>query len=505
LETTERTEFDPLQGDVQADVAIVGGGITGVTAAHLLKEEGKRVALVEMGRIGQGTTGNTTAKLTVGQSLVYAKLRSSHGPDAAKLFAESNRDAISQMAEIVRRLEIVCDWEPASNYVYTESSAGRGKLEAELDAMRDAGIAAELTRETDLPFPVAGAIRVDDQAQLHPLKYLAALAARIPGDGSDVFEQTRARGVQSAETCVVQTAAGRILARHVVLATQLPFLDRGLFFAKAHPQKSHAVAALVERAAAPVGMYISIDGPTRSIRSAPAAGEGRYLIVGGESGRPGEEQQTERRYRALEEFMRERFGAGAGWRWSAHDYGPADGLPYIGRLRRGDEQVFVATGFAKWGLTKAMIAARILTDAIVGRPNPWAALYDTSRLTLRASATALATENARVGRHFVGDRLRPRPGEDGLPRLAPGQGAVLRIAGRHLAAFRDDSGALHVLSARCPHLGCIVGWNEADRTWECPCHGSRFTAEGTLAQGPATADLERRDLPDRRPPPAHAD
>jgi glycine/D-amino acid oxidase-like deaminating enzyme/nitrite reductase/ring-hydroxylating ferredoxin subunit len=486
LATTERTAFPPLRGDVQADVAVVGGGITGLTVAHLLKEEGKRVALVEMRQIGQGTTGYTTAKLTVGQSLVYAKLRAAHGPEASRLFAESNRDAISRTGELIERLGIHCDWEPASNYVYTESSTGLRKLDRELDAMRNAGVVADITRETELPFPVLAAIRVDDQAQFHPLKYLAGLAARMPGNGSEVFEETLVTGVRSAQTCVVETAAGRILARHVVVATQLPFLDRVFFFAKAHPQKSYLVAAQVEAAAAPVGMYISIDEPTRSIRSAPASGEKRYLIVGGETRRPGKEHQTTRRYRALEEFMYEQFGAEAGWRWSAHDYVPADGMPYIGRIRRRDDRVLVATGFAKWGLTKAMIAARIITDAVLGRPNPWAGLYDTGRVTPRASATALARENAHVAWRFLEDRLRPRRGQEGLQCLASGEGAVLRIGGRHLAAFRDGSGALHVLSARCPHLGCIVGWNEADRTWECPCHGSRFTAEGQLAQGPAT-------------------
>jgi glycine/D-amino acid oxidase-like deaminating enzyme/nitrite reductase/ring-hydroxylating ferredoxin subunit len=496
LATTERTAFPPLEGDVQADVAVVGGGITGVTVAYLLKAEGKRVALVEMGRIGQGTTGYTTAKLTVGQGLVYARLRSSHGREAARLFAESNRGAISQTAELVERLEIDCDWESASNYVYAESARGLAQLEVEVEAMREAGLAAELTRETELPFPVAGAVRIDDQAQFHPLEYLSGLVARIPGDGSEVFEETRATGVQSAESCVVETDAGRISARHVVVATQLPFLDRGLFFAKAHPQKSHAVAARVDERAAPVGMYINVEQPTRSIRSAPASGTSRYLIVGGESGRPGEEQKTDGRYRALEKFAREHFGAEADMRWSAHDYAPVDGLPYIGRLRRREERVFVATGFAKWGLTKAMIAARIVADAVVGRPNSWAGLYDAGRVTPRASAIALATENAHVARRFVGDRLRLRPREENLRRLPPGEGAVLRITGRHLAVFRDDSGALHIRSARCPHLGCIVGWNEADRTWECPCHGSRFTAEGELAQGPATEGLERRELPD---------
>ena len=490
LATAEIDEFPALEGDIQVDVAVVGAGITGVTVAHFLKREGKSVALLEMRRIGLGTTGNTTAKLTVGHSLVYAKLSSSHGPDSARLYAESNREAISQMDTLATELGIDCDWEPASNYVYTAS--GRlDRLEDELEAMRRAGILAEMTRETDLPFPVAGAIRVDEQAQFHPLKYLAGLVARIPGDGSHVFEQTLATGVKSGETAIVETSSGRVLAKHVVVASQLPFLDRGLFFAKAHPHKSFAVSAGVAEAQAPRGMYISIDEPTRSIRSAPSGDGRRQLIVGGESRRPGDEQNDEDAYRALDEFMRAEFGVEAELRWSAHDYVPADGLPYIGRLRRGDERLHVATGFAKWGLTKGMIAARIITDSIVGRPNQWAALYDTRRWTPRASAVSLAAENGRVARRFVADRIRPRSaGQD----IAPGEGAVVRVGLRHQAVYRDESGETHVLSARCPHLGCLVAWSEADKAWECPCHGSRFSAEGRLLQGPATTGLAREEL-----------
>jgi glycine/D-amino acid oxidase-like deaminating enzyme/nitrite reductase/ring-hydroxylating ferredoxin subunit len=453
------------------------------------------VALLEMRRVGLGTTGNTTAKLTVGHSLVYAKLSSSHGPDAARLYAESNREAISQMDTLATELGIDCDWEAVSNYVYTESSGRLAKLEEELQEMRNVGISAELARETDLPFAVAGAIRVDDQAQFHPIKYLRGLAARIHGDGSHVFEQTRAKTVESGKLAVVETNAGRVVARHVVVATQLPFLDRGLFFAKAHPQKSFAVSSEMDEGRAPRGMYISIDEPTRSIRSAPSRAATRHLIVGGESRRLGDERRDEQAYLALEEFMEGEFEVKSELRWSAHDYIPVDGLPYIGRLRRRDERIYVATGFAKWGLTKGTIAARILTDAIVGRSSPWAQLYDAARLAPRASAVSFVAENALVARLFVGDRLRPRPE---AARLASGEGAIIRAGHRHQAVYCDESGRRHVLSARCPHLGCLVAWNESDKEWECPCHGSRFSAEGQLLQGPATTGLERQ-LPGPEP------
>jgi len=497
LSTSESDDLPALEGDVEVDVAVVGGGITGVTVAHLLKREGKTVALLELGRIGQGTTGNTTAKLTVGQGLVYAELTTAHGPEAARLFGESNNDAIREMASLAVESGLDCDWEPASNFVYTESSGRLGKLQEELQAMRGAGITAELTCETDLPFAVAGAIRVDDQAQFHPTKYLAGLAALIPGDGSHVFERTSVTTVESGEPTVVETNGGRVLATHVVVATQLPFLDRGLFFAKAHPQKSFVVSAETASEHAPRGMYISIDEPTRSIRSAPSGEANRHLIVGGESRRPGDKQNDEQAYRALEDFMKAEFAVEAELRWSAHDYIPVDGLPYIGRLRRRDERIYVATGFAKWGLTKATIAGRIITDAIVDRFNSSAALYDTRRLTPRASATSFVTENARVARRFVGDRLRPRPES---ARLAPGEGAIVRAGARHHALYCDEFGTTHVLSARCPHLGCLVAWSEADKEWECPCHGSRFTAKGQLLQGPATTGLEREPARDETSP-----
>jgi nitrite reductase/ring-hydroxylating ferredoxin subunit len=281
-----------------------------------------------------------------------------------------------------------------------------------------------------------------------------------------------------------------VQAEHVVVATQLPFLDRGLFFAKAHPLKSCAIAAAVDSERAPRGMYISADHPTRSIRSAPAGDGRRFLIVGGEGHRPGEEPHTEERYARLERFLKERFGVdGAEFHWSTHDYAPLDRLPYIGRLRQGDDRLLVATGYAKWGMTKGTLAATILTDRILGRPNDDAELYDATRIDLRRSAPSFAKENARVGFAFFRDRIRPGAGRAAIEALRPGEGTIARVGRRQYAAYRDDDGRLHTLSARCTHLGCIVGWNAADRAWECPCHGSRFAADGTLVQGPATADL----------------
>jgi glycine/D-amino acid oxidase-like deaminating enzyme/nitrite reductase/ring-hydroxylating ferredoxin subunit len=497
IETTPETTYPQLGQNVDVDVVVVGAGITGVMTAWLLKQEGRRVALVDMLRVGEGATGYTTAKLTVGHNLIYADLLKKHGEETARAYAASNQWAIERLEELVSSHEIDCDWEHASNYVYTEDKERLSDLREEVEAARRAGVSAELTTETDLPFPVLGAVRIDAQAQFHPQKFLQGLAAQIVGDGSHVFEQTRVRDVRSGDHCVVSTdqSEGALRGCHVVLATHLPFLDRGLFFAKAHPQKSYAVAAQIAQSQAPFGMYISAEQPTRSVRSTPGANGSRFLIIGGEGHKPGRDDDTRRRYKTLETFLNDRFDSGeVVHRWSTHDFVPLDQLPYVGRLRRSDERLLIATGFAKWGLTKGVVAAAIVTDTILGRANPWATVYDAKRLSLKNSAAKFVAENAKVGSWFIGDRVRPRDGPDDINRLEPGEGTVARIGRRHVAAHRSDEGRLHALSARCTHLGCLVGWNQADRTWECPCHGSQFGADGSLLQGPATEPLPPVDL-----------
>jgi glycine/D-amino acid oxidase-like deaminating enzyme/nitrite reductase/ring-hydroxylating ferredoxin subunit len=485
------TDYPVASGAIEVDVAVVGAGITGTTAAYLLKQAGKSVALLESDRICAGATGYTSAKLTVGHSLVYRELIESFGVEAARRYARSNQQAIERVAAIVEKHSLDCDFERAANFVYTESSNSTRAIAVEVDAALRAGLDAHLTTETDLPYPVAAAIRVDQQAQFHPWKYVAGLAALVSGDGSHVLERTRATGVRTGDPCTVETATGTVRASYVVIATQLPFTDRGLFFTKAHPLKSYAIAAPIAEEQAPRGMYISIDQPTRSVRSTQGV-NGRILIVGGESHHPGEDRNPAARYGKLERFLEDRFGVDAAeWKWSTHDYIPLDGLPYIGRLSRSDERVLVATGYAKWGMTKGTLAAEILADAILGRPNENAALYDAHRRQLRRSALAFVKENSRVGLAFFRDRARPTHGRETIDALKPGEGTVARVGRKQVGAYRDDAGALHLLSARCTHLGCIVGWNAADRAWECPCHGSRFAADGTLVQGPATADLAK--------------
>ena len=485
--------FDELAGDVVADVAVIGGGIVGITTALLLTEAGAGVALLEADRLAHGVTGHTTAKVTSQHGLIYARLRSRFGLDGARTYADANETALAWIADRVERDRIDCDFRRRAAYVYATSSSERAQVEAETEAAAAAGLPAGMAEAVPLPFATDGAERFDDQAEFHVRRYLLALVDALAAGGCRIFEGTRAVEVDSHEQpAVVKTAGGRVVADQVVVATHYPFLDRSLAFARVHPERSYALVCRIA-GTPPDGMLISAGSPTRSVRAVPVDGE-ELLLVGGEGHRTGTGGDTEERYRRLEAFAREHWDVrSVEYRWSAQDNTTVDHVPYVGRLSPREQRVFMATGFAKWGMTGGTAAALLLADLLTGRENPWAALLDPSRLTLRASAPRLVKENLQAGLRFVGDRVtKPalRPAEE----LAAGEGDIVRLNGERVAAYRDDDGALHAVSPTCTHLGCQVNFNAAERSWDCPCHGSRFAPDGSVLQGPAVHRLERKPV-----------
>jgi glycine/D-amino acid oxidase-like deaminating enzyme/nitrite reductase/ring-hydroxylating ferredoxin subunit len=493
IASTDAPAFPRLDGDVSVDVAVIGAGITGITTATLLKRAGKTVALVESKRILHGATGYTTAKLTAGHNVIYTHLERHFGAEGARLYAAANQTAVETVARMAAEEGIDCDLERTRNFVYSESDDEVETLRDEADAARRAGLPASFARETELPFPVAGAVVLEEQAQFHPRKFLLPLARALPSDGSHVFELTRARGVREGEPCLVETGVGSVRARTVVLATQLPILDRGLFFAKAHPKRSHVLAARVPADQAVAGMYISTEDPTHSVRSA-RDGDGRLLVIGGEGHKTGQEPRTDAREERLAAWARERFAIeDFAYRWATQDFYSVDRVPYVGRLHRGLARILVATGFGGWGMSNGIAAAHLLADLVLGRENAAAPLYDAKRLKPLASAVRFTKENANVATHWLGDRARAATADADLAGLAPGEGRVVRRNGELIGVRRDAAGALRAVSAVCTHLGCIVAWNPAEESWDCPCHGSRFAADGTAIQGPAVDDLGPRD------------
>ena len=492
LDTAPAPERPALSGDVEVDVAVIGAGMLGLTAATLLKNDGATVAVLEDDRVGAGTSGYTTAKVTSQHSLTYASLASSFSPETASIYGAANQAGLELVARWVAERGIDCDFRRKPAFTYAEEGHDVEDIEREVEAARNAGLPASYTTETDLPYAVAGAIRFEDQAEFHPTKFLLALADGLVEGGSHVFEKTRALGVEDGDPCRVRTETGTVVAKHVVVATHYPFLDRGLFFARVFPMRSYAIGVRTS-GPRPQGMYLSTDSASHSIRSAPARDD-ELVIVGGEGHKTGQADAAER-YRRLEEWARERFDVtSVEYRWASHDNMPADNLPYVGALTPRTKRILTATGFKKWGFSNGAAAALMLADRIAGRENPWSETFDSNRLTPKQSATELAKENVNVAMQFFGDRVRPGD-VPSIDELKAGEGGIVREGFQRVAASRDEAGELTVLSPTCTHLYCHVRWNSAERTWDCPCHGSRFATDGKVIEGPAVKDLPRRDPP----------
>jgi glycine/D-amino acid oxidase-like deaminating enzyme len=481
LPATPRSRPAP-EGEV--DVAVIGGGIAGITTALLLKRGGARVAVIEAATVGSGVTGATTAKVTALQSTILSQIRRRHGEDAAAVYAQASTAAVEQVASLADELGIDCDLARRPALTYAPEGSDMDAVTGEHEAARAAGLPTELVEDAGLPYPVAGAVRLADQLELHPVRYVRGLAEAIDGDGSVVLEGVRVRGVDDGTPCRITTTGPTLTAGHVVVATHYPLLDRGVFFARLEPQRSYCVAARVN-GEPPRIMAIGAGSPSRSVRSHRG-----LLIAGGEGHTAGAREATPERFAALEAFAREHWDvAELTHRWSAQDPHAYDSLPVIGPYVPGSSRLWVASGFMKWGLTSGTFAAMILRDRIGGADSPWAGTFAPNRVSLR-SAPKLAEMNARVGADFVGDRLKP--GEAGsAEEVPPGEARVVRDGLGRTGVYRDEDGEVHAVSLRCTHLGCLLRFNAAETSWDCPCHGSRFDVDGQVLEGPAVDPLQR--------------
>ncbi|MEU2623075.1 FAD-dependent oxidoreductase [Streptomyces sp. NPDC007157] len=496
LETAPPVEpAPPPSGDFSVEVAVVGGGIAGLSTAWELVRQGHEVAVLEADRLAAGVTGHTTAKLTALHTLIYDHLRRTRGPEGARLYALSQSEAIRHAAGIVAELGINCEWEEAAAYTYAQNPGRVAELRAEARAAREAGLPAEFVTETELPFSVAGAVRVSGQAQFHPRKYLLALADDLRRRGGAVYERTRVVGLTEGEPCVLKTDAGvSVHAEKVVVATHHPVFDRALLFTRLSPRRELVVAGTIDEALAPRHMHITPEQGTRSVRSAPYGDGKRLLLVTGEHFTPGA-ADVDKRFARLSAWADEHFpGLTITHRWATQDNDSTDSVPLVGPLHHGSRHSYVATGFGGWGLSGGIMAGRLISDLVGGREVEWSGLYDPRRLgSVAREGMSFLKHQAQVARHFIGDRL-PAPTGPRPEDLAPGDGAVVRHGGHHCAVHRDESGRLQAVSATCTHLGCLVAFNRAEQAWECPCHGSRFAPDGRILQGPAVKPLEKRDL-----------
>jgi glycine/D-amino acid oxidase-like deaminating enzyme/nitrite reductase/ring-hydroxylating ferredoxin subunit len=501
MSTAEVPNLQPIKTDIRTGVCIIGAGIAGMTTAYLLARAGRAVVVIDDGPIGGGETGRTTAHLTAALDDRYYQIQKLHGQEGARLAAESHLAAITRIESIASLEDIDCDFERLDGYLFLGGDSTRDELERELAAAHRAGLSdVELLERAPLEFWNTGpALRFPRQAQFHPLKYLTGLARAVLRDGGQIFTHTHAEKIEDGEPCRVTTSDGHVItADNIVVATNSPVNDWVILHTKQAAYRTFVIGARVPCNSIPRGLYWDTPDPYHYIRLQEVdarldpARMDEILIVGGEDHKTGQEDDADVRFKCLEDWTRERFPMvkSIDFRWSGQVMEPVDYLAFIGKNPGTDEHIYVATGDSGNGMTHGTIAGILLTDLIMGRKNPWAKLYDPSRKKLRATPEFLK-ENLNVAAQYADWATGGDVGN--LEDIAPGSGAVLRRGSKKIAVYRDEQGNIHERSAVCTHLYCIVDWNTAERTWDCPCHGSRFDPYGNVVNGPAITPLSEVD------------
>ncbi len=484
--------YSPLTADTTADVCIVGAGISGLTTAYLLTQVGKSVVVLDDGAIGSGQTGATTAHLVNALDDRFFDLERFHGERGSRLAAESHSAAIDRIESIVSREQIACDFERLDGYLFCAPGHDEPLLDRELAAVHRAGLHGVVkVPRAPIEFDSGPCLRFPNQAQFHPLKYLAGLASAIERGGSRIYAGTHATQIDGGKHAAVKTRGATVRAGSIVVATNAPVNDLVVVHTKQAPYMTYVIGAPVRRDAMAPALYWDTGDPYHYVRLYRGIdAEHDLLIVGGEDHKSGQADDIAERHSRLEAWARARFPSmgGVTHQWGGQVMEPVDGLAFIGRNPLDADNVYTVTGDSGNGMTHGTIAGMLITDLIQGRDNPWASLYDPGRITLRASME-FAKENANVAAQYA-DWMTAGDVES-TDAIARDSGAVVRSGAMKVAIYRDASGALHERSAVCPHLGCIVAWNPAEKTWDCPCHGSRFDKFGEVINGPANAGLAR--------------
>jgi glycine/D-amino acid oxidase-like deaminating enzyme/nitrite reductase/ring-hydroxylating ferredoxin subunit len=491
-DTAPSAPYPDISLGLTMDVVIIGGGIAGLTSAYMLKQEGLKVAVIEAERIASHVTGHTTGKLTSGHGLFYRYMIDHYSEEQARLYAEANEAAVNRVESTSHELGILCDYERMSNYVYTADGKKLDDIKDEFEAASQLGLPVSYTTETTLPFPIQGAVCYHNQARFHPKKFLIGLARYIDGDGSYIFETTRATEIKENSVCTIVTDKGDIRAEKVIVATNFPFFDPLAIFARQAPYRTYVMGVRLNTPV-PSGMWINVETPLHSFRPHPYKNGEEILIVGGEKHKAGQGGDNIKRYLDLEKYIRNTFDVKSiDYHWSTQDNFPNDGVPYIGRLSLKTENVYVATGFKGWGLSHGIVAGELLTDEIMEKDNPWKEIYNPRRIKPLASAKKFFLENVNVAGEMTGGYVSGST-VDNIEKLGKDEGGITEIEGNKVAAYRDEQDNLFCMSPSCAHMGCRVKWNNAERTWDCPCHGSRFNYNGRAHHAPTTMDLDKRE------------
>ncbi len=483
--------FPPLIGDITAETVIVGGGISGVMTAYMLVQKGKNCVLIESMDVAGGTTSHSTGNLYCMVDEKLQKVRSKFDATKAKSLAQSRQATVDFIEQIVRQHNIECDFVRVPFYLYAFHEKENSIIEKEYEATKEAGISCQLLNSMpNLPYKTGKALAVENQAQFHPLKFVQEIAKIVASMGAQIFERTKMlRYEQSGEEYLIETENGYIKAKNIVLATHTPkgFLPVQTLV---YPYREYGVAAKVDEPLANGIYWGVVDDPKKySVRPYKHNGE-NYIMVIGENHKTGHKEDNEENFSNLENFLREKFGVTEiAYRWGGQHYKSADSIPFIGKSDIG-KGLYYATGLATDGLTYGTLAAMIITDEISAIQNPWTEVYTPTRFTPMASAKEFLKENADVASQYLKD-LPFKFDVNALDEVQTGEGKVLSIDGKRCAAYRDENYQLHIVSAICTHLKCVVHWNKGEKSWDCPCHGSRFTYDGRVIEGPAINDLPK--------------
>lgn len=492
--TATRPDFASLDADKRTQVCIVGAGIAGLTTAYLLAREGTSVVVLDDGPIASGMTQRTTAHLSNALDDRYTKIERLHGQKGARLSAESHTAAIDLIEKISADEKIDCDFQRLDGYLFTAPDETAGVLEDELEAAHRAGLdQVALIQRAPLGFDTGPCLRFPRQAQFHPLKYLSGVAQAIDRMGGRICTGTHVARIHSGQSPKVETNNGfAVAADSIVVATNTPINNLLTIHLKQAPYTTYAIAARIPTGSVPAALYWDTADPYHYIRMQPGSAGYDHLIVGGEDHKTGQTKDQEQRHGRLERWARERFPMmeKVDFRWSGMVMEPDDKIAFIGRNPGSRDNIFIATGDSGMGITHGTLAGVLIRDLILGRDNPWKDLYDPARVTLKALASYIK-ENVNVGLKAAMGYL----GAGDVPTvedIQPGEGAVIRRGIKKIAVYRDEQGGLHERSALCRHLECIVSWNNLEKTWDCPCHGSRFDRFGAVINGPARKGLKPR-------------
>jgi len=487
----EASFYPPLQKDLNVDIAIVGGGITGTAAAHLLTRQGKNVALLEAWEIGGGTTGFSTGNLYATVEERLNKLQCKFDETTARAVVSSRSAAIGHIENTVREYAIDCDFHRRPWRLLSETETFDRFLLQEYKACLKTGLDAYLDDSAPLTFPIRTALRIENQAQFNPMQYVKALAAQAQKAGGRVFEHTPVLHIKEGSPNILYAENGTVTANKVIHATHSP---KGVRFVHTlmGVYREYAIAVKLNSDEYPEGIFWVMGKPHQhSIRSYASRTGENYLLVLGEPHKVGHKKDNEACFRNLETYIRARFDVKSiEYHWSAQNYRSADGLPYIGSVN-DKAGIYIATGFATDGLTYGTLAAMIISDLILGKENPWSRLYDPRRHNPLKSAGRFVKENAHVFMDYLTD-WPYRAEAKSVAGIAPGEGKTVVLKGEKFAVYRDEAGELHQVSAVCTHMKCIVNWNKEQKSWDCPCHGSRFTVDGQVIEGPAILDLPKK-------------